>query len=365
MKFINKLQLQLTLWYSAGLLIVTALVVVFFYWTVDWSFYRQTDDTLQKHLSALVLVVEDGAKNSGCGCVSRESPFLEGTLQMPGMVTAIFDENGNIIKSSEGYNSNVFNGTSYRVMSQSIVVEGKKVGQIMMGHTVEIYIKTREMLGKILAVAFLSLIIPILGIGYWLAKKAASRERQFITDMAHALKTPLAVLKTQIQDEKPTNQINKISTIINELLETEYNQNNKSVREFDLQELLTELKEITSHLDENKNIKIDSKFIAEKIVIRANKQKIAKAILAILENSINHGKKNGHIWIKLIRQNNRAVVEIKDDGIGISTTDLPHVFERLYRGIGLYLAKNLIETEGGSINLESVEGQGTTVTLTI
>ncbi len=96
----------------------------------------------------------------------------------------------------------------------------------------------------------------------------------------------------------------------------------------------------------------------------------------IIENAIVYNKSNGSIFIKAQKENRPYVlIEIQDTGIGMSSTDLENIFKKYYRGekakeyniqgfgIGLYLAKKIIEKHGGKINIESKENLGTKVTI--
>jgi len=93
-------------------------------------------------------------------------------------------------------------------------------------------------------------------------------------------------------------------------------------------------------------------------------------ILIFLDNAVKYTPAGGKVWLKSWREKGKLVLEIKDTGIGISKTDLPHIFERFYRadkarakggfGLGLALAKRIIELHHGSVKVASQVGRGTT-----
>lgn len=94
-----------------------------------------------------------------------------------------------------------------------------------------------------------------------------------------------------------------------------------------------------------------------------------EAITNILKNSVEHSKENSKIYIKYDENNMYSEIVIKDNGIGIDKHDIKHIFERFYKGknsskdsvgIGLALAKTIIEKDDGYITVDSEQGKGTT-----
>jgi len=92
----------------------------------------------------------------------------------------------------------------------------------------------------------------------------------------------------------------------------------------------------------------------------------------LITNAILYNKPGGKVFITLSRSDNKAVLEIKDTGVGISEEHLPFIFERFYRvdkarsrlsgcsGLGLAICKGVIEKHNGTITVQSIFGEGTT-----
>ena len=110
--------------------------------------------------------------------------------------------------------------------------------------------------------------------------------------------------------------------------------------------------------------------------ITADRQRIEQVVINIISNAIKYTPDGGQIDIKLMKtQRDSVIINIKDNGIGIPQEDISHLFERFYRveksrnqdaggtGLGLAIAKELVEAHGGSIKIDSVFGQGTSVTI--
>ena len=92
----------------------------------------------------------------------------------------------------------------------------------------------------------------------------------------------------------------------------------------------------------------------------------------VIENAIKYTPEGGEIYINVVGDDHNAVINVSDNGIGISADDLQHVFQKFYRadnsdtreiggtGLGLYLVKQRVEAMGGHVWAESVVGEGTT-----
>ena len=195
---LNKLKNQLTLWYSLGILGAIVFLLVFFFFATNTVFYAQVDQTLKTHVNSLVASLENDHKIAGCGCLAPSSPLLLGVLQMPGMPTAILDENGKVIKSSVDWLLSLQSPQSYRFFKSPIKNNGQVIGSVLMGHPIDAFLKTRQVLIIFIIIIIIIIVIPVVLLGRFLAKKALSKEKQFVVDLTHSLKTPLAVLQSQI-----------------------------------------------------------------------------------------------------------------------------------------------------------------------
>ena len=111
----------------------------------------------------------------------------------------------------------------------------------------------------------------------------------------------------------------------------------------------------------------------EQVMIEGDRNRLQQVIVNLLDNAIKYTPENGRIQILVRKEADRAILEIKDTGYGISAEALPHVFERFYRspqpstsaldgtGLGLAMVKTIVEAHGGTILVNSREGAGTQV----
>ncbi|OGM07919.1 hypothetical protein A2130_04595 [Candidatus Woesebacteria bacterium GWC2_33_12] len=219
-------------------------------------------------------------------------------------------------------------------------------------------------------------------------QQSFKRERQFIEDIAHELKTPIATLKggieltlskdrSKLEYEKTLEETlidtDKISNLVKNLLDLAWvgaSHNETINKQFNLSKLLYDLSQITTKLGQQKKINV-SFDLEPKIKIFGDEGKINRALVNIIENAIKYTPNGKKISVSLKLVNKNAIMEIKDEGVGIAKEDLSHVFERFYRGskstktlgsgLGLAIAQGIINAHGGSVKILSKIGTGTLV----
>lgn len=111
------------------------------------------------------------------------------------------------------------------------------------------------------------------------------------------------------------------------------------------------------------------------IVLSADRERLHQVIANLLSNAVKYSSDGGHIRIAVASNPKQAILAVEDDGIGISKEDLPFIFERFYRtdksrsrrtggaGIGLTIARAIVQAHGGNIYAESAMGHGSMFTV--
>lgn len=144
----------------------------------------------------------------------------------------------------------------------------------------------------------------------------------------------------------------------------------------DLNILTEDILEDLKYMASFKNVEVVFIKAEPAIFVSGDEKKFRIVLFSVIDNSIRYSP-GGRVKISIERTPNGVDIFVKDTGVGIDAEDLPYVFERLYRGkeaikiepnetgVGLYTAKKIIELHKGKIDLASVKGQGTTVTISL
>jgi signal transduction histidine kinase len=209
-------------------------------------------------------------------------------------------------------------------------------------------------------------------------------------NIAHDLRSPLArirgiaemsLLKEKSIDaykdmaastiEECDTLIGMINTML-DITEAEAGVNGATAEEFELVSLITEACELFRPITEEKkiNLKID---LPESLTFKSDRKKMQRIVMNLLENALKFTPPDGTVAISAAAHNGKIRIDFQDSGVGISESDLPHIFERFYRcdrsrslggvGLGLSLVKAYTESLNGTIQVESTLNHGSRFTL--
>jgi len=213
-------------------------------------------------------------------------------------------------------------------------------------------------------------------------------QKQFVENASHELKTPLAVIQTNLdlaqEDKKITKQeiraliktANKSTDFMNRLIEDllllSVIENHIEKTETNLKVVVKNSIEQLSQLANKKRVKMNLNSDKGNFLIKGNSVLLQRAIMNILENAIKYSPKNSMIKISLQKNNEGFQLSVKDQGLGIPKGEQTRIFERFYRidksrsrktggvGLGLSIAKKIIDLHGGEIKLSSKNKKGCT-----
>ena len=225
--------------------------------------------------------------------------------------------------------------------------------------------------------------------------KLDNMQKEFVADVSHELKTPITsimgyadtLLEGEYDKETQTKFLNVIATearrmakLVTDLLTlSRYDSNKKKTKKesFDLGELVKKCQDKLAIEIKKKKHTVNSFVTADVPPVYADKDDMERVILNILTNSIKYTKDGGEIKIYVGFVYNDAYIKVFDNGIGIPEEDLSRIFYIFYRvdkartremggsGLGLSIAKEILDKNGGSIDIKSVVGQGTEVVIRI
>jgi len=219
--------------------------------------------------------------------------------------------------------------------------------------------------------------------------------RRFTADASHELKTPLTVVRAGVERaitrpdtapetlaalEETLQEVNRMTELLDSLLTLARADEGRAElhREpVDLRQILEEAGETGELLAEHAGVGIDIRLPSEPVVVSVDRSRVRQLALNLIENAVKYTPRGGQVSVELGSSNGRAVFTVADTGIGIAPGDLPHVFDRFWRadsartrtseragtGLGLAICKWIAEAHGGTIEVQSRPGRGTTFTV--
>lgn len=216
---------------------------------------------------------------------------------------------------------------------------------------------------------------------------------RFVSDASHELRTPIAVIQGYANlldrwgknDEKTLNESiaaiksesEHMKTLIEHLLFLARGDSNTIVLQtehFDLTAMIEETVKEARMIDEGHPYIFNQK---QPIWITADKQLIKQVLRILMDNAMKYSPEREEIHLKLTQQGSKVNIIVQDNGVGIQPNDVPHIFDRFYRsdesrdkktggaGLGLAIAKWIIEKHGGTFEVVSRVGIGTRITITL
>jgi two-component system sensor histidine kinase CiaH len=341
----------------------------------------------------------------------------------------VITRNGEIIKGEESFPEirenilhliNGWNPENKEVRHETIKMHnGKSISFLLSGKPVfknNIYIGTiytginittqiyivRVLISVLCVISIIFIGLSVL-LGYYMSGKAMvpianafKQQKEFVANASHELRTPLSILQSSLEvieaDERDKlgefslqvfddmkDELRRMTKLINDLLwlaRSDANAIELTKEWFLLPPIVDELIRKCRPLAEKKHIKFVTN-IQENTVIYGDKERIIQLIFILLDNAVKYNNENGQIKIAVERNRKNVNIEISDTGIGIPIEHQKHIFERFYRvdqsrsrrqqgnGIGLSIAKWIVDAHGGTIHVQSEEGKGSRFIVTL
>jgi signal transduction histidine kinase len=220
------------------------------------------------------------------------------------------------------------------------------------------------------------------------------RQSDFIAEMVHELRTPLAGLKASttllnrpnLPEDKRSDIINliqsetdrliRLTTEFLDLARLESGRTRLENTRFDLGKFVEESVEVVQPQAQEKGVK--TKIEGTSLIISGDRGKLKQVMLNLLTNAIKYNRSNGQIYVQwtIVPEDQTVQISVRDTGYGISRENQKQMFQKFFRvadtagftqgtGLGLVITKHIVEAHGGEIWLQSEEGEGTTFFFTI
>ncbi|MCL4530835.1 MAG: HAMP domain-containing histidine kinase [Chloroflexi bacterium] len=211
-------------------------------------------------------------------------------------------------------------------------------------------------------------------------------QQRFLADVSHELRTPLTVIKgnvdlmrrmKQLDDESLSNidqEAGRLTRLVGGLLLLAQAESGKLTLNMARVELDTLVLEVFHEMRILAGSKVHLKMAdIDQLQVQGDRDRLKQVLLNLVGNAIQYTPQGGDVFLSLAKVGEQARIIVRDTGPGIPAEDLPFIFERFYRaeksrtrsktsgfGLGLSIAQWIVENHGGTIKVESKEGQGTT-----
>jgi signal transduction histidine kinase len=425
-------RVRLTLWYCGVLSVALILFGVALYFGTQYFLLSPIANDAQMHAQGHINEWLNGQYYNACpfGSPGQSGPFGPGFgqgyrqgFQMP-EIAICYTQNGTLPAQeittglpSSFLNNNLVKTTLQSGKSASDIIKGGSdgpiyryaqvvpnptgsgyIGVILIGETIAPQESALALLlDLLLGLGAVALLGAGIG-GLFLANRALvparlawSNQQRFIADAAHELRTPLTLLRADAEvllrgrehleeDDAmlledivaETNHMGNLATNLLTLARLDTGAVHREHEVVNLAELSQEIVRRVQALAEERDITVQAQNDGDLYVI-GDPLLLEQAILGLLDNAIKYNRQGGHVFVRTASQDGKAVLEVRDTGIGIAAEHLPHLGERFYRvdkarsrevggtGLGLSIARTIALVHGGTLSIGSVPEQGTTV----
>ena len=205
--------------------------------------------------------------------------------------------------------------------------------------------------------------------------------RQLMADVAHELRTPLAILQGRIEglldgiyprDDTQLTELLEETRHLSRLVEDLGTLAHAEAGALELRKEPVDLGDLVRDVAASMPRPIAVEVPADLPIIEADPVRIRQVLLNLLANALRHTPEEGVIAVEVQARPQQMLIRIRDTGSGIAPEDLPRIFERFQKGsdsrgsgLGLPIARKLVLAHGGDIGIESVLGKGTEVTVSL
>jgi len=228
-------------------------------------------------------------------------------------------------------------------------------------------------------------------------KKVERIRRDFVANVSHELRTPVTVIKGyaetllsgDLADDPQRrdrflgiiqNHAERLSSLVRDLLtlsELESGEMSMKPQMVQLEDAVKQALLLLGQRGEEKGVAMEWLGMAGPGCVMADRSRLDQVLINLLDNAVKYSPQGGKVTVQAFEEGGMVRVSVQDTGIGIPAKDLPRLFERFYRvdearsrdkggtGLGLSIVKHIVQAHGGSVQVESAPGKGSTFSFTL
>lgn len=284
------------------------------------------------------------------------------------------------------------------------VVLGPQVRKLLKERDMQLENDVMQRVGVTLLIINGGILASSAVLAYFLAGKTLApiqdmviKQQQFISDASHELRTPITALRTNLEvalrDKKMSAkaarsildeslaEVLQLQSLSDALLQLQATRESRvqAAEKISVQTVIERAAARVQPLLSDKHISLvlpDFEKLPKSLQVQADQQQLTEALVILLDNAGKYSEPKTTVTIAVVVHRSTVAIAVKDTGIGIAETDLPHIFDRLYRastartrtqtsgfGLGLAIAQEIITAHNGSISVKSAPGTGSTFTI--
>ncbi|TMF07161.1 MAG: HAMP domain-containing histidine kinase [Chloroflexi bacterium] len=413
---------RLTFVFTGVLVVVLIACGIVVYLTTRSVIYGRVDHDLEDRARSDLVLFQRGPREEP----DRGPPRSGSEFDPGGYFYAISNADGQILSSSPYLDSEalpstatlvkaVDNGDTFtdtksskgepqRVYVFPVTVSGGGGALVQIGRSIEPEEAALSQLRIILLAVLAASIVPAVAGGYLLSgralrpiKTAMESQRIFIADASHELRTPVAVVRTnaellkrhfepdtaqtagsdQVALDDILSESDRLGRMVDQMLtlaEADAGQRTVLTAEVSLNELVDQVTRSMRSLAEAREISLNAQLNSD-ISLSGDPSRLRELLTVLLDNAVKYTDAGGRVDVSVRKEHRKAIITVSDNGPGIPSEALPHVFDRFYRvdearsresggtGLGLAIARHIVEAHSGTIDVESKIREGTVVTV--
>ena len=392
-------RIKLTVWYVSALALFIAVLGAGVYFEQRSQLLSNVDTGVVSTAHSAALLVRrqhDGQP----ALTAKYEPRYKVILSLPAndyKADGLLSYNGALSAAQNGRDSRTVHTPdgSVRVYSIEVQIPGRAPDVIQVGRSLSPETEALENLLHLLLLGAIAAVALAAAGGWFLAgialvpvRQAFDRQKAFVGDASHELRTPLAVIKANaefLQQAQPENaevedivaEADRMSALVDSLLALARGEKAgaRQRERFDLGLVVETSVDTLKPLAEERQVALAVRHDDAELRIDGDREQIKQLMVILLDNALRYTGQGGSVDVDVLRSDGSGIVRVSDTGIGISPAAIEHVFDRFYRadearnrdsggvGLGLAIARDLVDDHGGKLAVESRPGEGSTFTV--